>query len=244
MANKFLVIFLFIVLYATNGYAQFWTEADEDLIYRRESVYGINFNTNGGLIGGVSFKHARVINKFMYHSFSIEAVNVKHPKESRYQNISTGSSYIAGKSNYLYVLRPQYGRELVLFQKAKEQGIQVNFIPAVGPALGIVAPYLVRYEYLNGRVATEPYDSNIHQLSNILGTGSFTESLSQASLVPGLAIKTSVSFEFGTFKNNVTGFEAGFMVDAYTKEIVIMEEAGNRQVYTSAFLTFFYGTRK
>lgn len=218
---------------------------DEDLLYRREFVYGLNFNTNGGLLGGFTFKHARVISKFMFHSFSLEMVNVKHPKEQRNQNTSSGGSYIYGKTNYLYVIRPQYGREIVLFQKAKVQGIQVNWLTAVGPAIGVAAPYLIDYEYGSTLIRTEQYNPEIHtEASNILGTGGFMQSLSRAKIEPGLCFKSSFSFEFGTFKNNVTGFEAGLMLDAFANEIVIIPGAENRQVYSSAFLTFFYGLRK
>lgn len=235
-----------LLVASTNLYAQFYDELDDDVLYHKEYVYGLNFNTNAGLLGGVSFKHARVITKQMYHSFSIEMVNVKHPKENRVQNYSTGGSYIEGKQNYLFVVRPQYGREILLFQKAKEQGIQVNWISAIGPTLGIVAPYLIEFKDRNGLVRTEQYNPDIHagQSDNILGTGRFTEALSQAKIEPGISFKSSLSFEFGTFKTNVTGFEAGFMLDAFANEIVIIPRADNRQVYTSAFLTFFYGFRK
>ena len=248
MANRLLTGFFFLVLYfsSNNIFAQFYNEEkDDDLLYRKEFVYGLNFNTNGGLLGGIMFKHARVINKFMFHSFSLEIVNVKHPKESRFQNISTGSSYVPGKRNYLYMIRPQYGREFVLFQKAKEQGVQVNWITAVGPGIGVVAPYLIDYSYGNNLIRTEQYDPETHiNFESILGTGRITESISKSKIKLGGSFKTSMSFEFGTFKNNVTGFEAGFMLDAFTSRVEIMATSDNRSVYTSAFLTFFYGTRK
>lgn len=248
MANRLLTGFFFLAFSFTSNIAlgQFYNEErDDDLLYRKEFVYGLNFNTNGGLLGGVMFKHARVINKFMFHSFSIEIVNVKHPKESRFQNISTGSSYVPGKRNYLYMVRPQYGREFVLFQKAKEQGVQVNWITAVGPGIGVVAPYLIDYSYNNDLIRTEQYDPETHiNFDRILGTGRITESISKAKIKLGGSFKTSMSFEFGTFKNNVTGFEAGFMMDAFASKVEIMATSDNRSVYTSAFLTFFYGTRK
>ena len=248
VANRLLtgLFFLIFSISCTTAFGQFYNEEeDDDLLYRREFVYGLNFNTNGGLLGGIMFKHARVINKFMFHSFSLEIVNVKHPKESRIQNISTGSSYVPGKRNYLYMVRPQYGREFVLFQKAKEQGVQVNWITAIGPGIGVVSPYLIDYNYDNDLIRTEQYDPNTHRnFDKILGTGRITESIAKSKIKLGGSFKTSLSFEFGTFKNNVTGFEAGFMMDAFTDQIEIMATSENRSIYTSAFLTFFYGTRK
>jgi len=221
-------------------------EVKEDYLYWKEFVYGINFNTNGGLIGGAMFKHARVINERMYHSFSLEIVNVKHPKEERHAARITGNQFIPGKQNYLFMVRPQYGREFVLFKKAEKQGVQVNFIGAVGPTFGVVAPYLIEYQYPNNVVRTEQYDPEKHSsfFGNILGTGSVFRSLSEAEIELGASLKTSFTFEFGTFKTNVTGFEAGFMMDVFPNEIVIIPESNNRSVYTSAFVSLYYGIRK
>jgi hypothetical protein len=219
---------------------------DENLLYRRELVYGINLNTNGGLIGGLMIKHARVISRFMFHSFSLEMVNVKHPKENRVSNLTTGRTFVEEKQNYLFTVRPMYGREIVLFQKAKVQGIQVNWIFAAGPTFGVVAPYLINFRDSQGVIRTQQFNPDVHRRGSIdiLGTGSFLESLSQAKIEPGASLKMSVSFEFGAFKTNVTGFETGFMVDQFLNEIVIIPRAENRSLYTSAFLTFYYGFRK
>jgi hypothetical protein len=49
----------------------------------------------------------------------------------------------------------------------------------------------------------------------------------------------------GTIKSQVTGFEAGFLIDAYTKEILMVPEATkNYAVYPTLFITLFYGSRK
>lgn len=228
-----------------NSFGQFWTEEDENWLYKKEYVYGINFNTNGGLIGGFTFKYARVINEKMYHSFSVEAVEIKHPKENSVNSFLSGNSFVLKKLNSFYVVRPQYGREIVLFKKAKEKGVQVNWINSIGPAIGILAPYHIQYQYQDNSVKTEPYDPAIHtDLNSIVGRGSFFDGLSKASLEFGGSFKSSVSFEFGTFKKNVTGFEAGFMLDVFANEIPIMYEAQNKSVYTSVFLTIFFGSRK
>ncbi len=224
---------------------QFRKEEDEDgFLYRTEFVAGVNFNTNGGLIGGAMFKYAKAITPNRLHSFSLELVNIKHPKERRLQNFNTGGTFIPGKANFLFVARPQYGQELILFKKAREQGVQVNFLAAVGPSIGFVAPYLIEYRYGNGISRIEQYNEAVHtNFQEILGTGSFTESLSRSKLALGGAVKTSVSFEFGTFRNNVTGFEAGLQTDIYPNEIVIIPLSENRRIYTSIFLTFFFGIR-
>ncbi|MEN7550193.1 hypothetical protein AAG747_19895 [Rapidithrix thailandica] len=236
-----------LLLFTSLAHAQYRDTEEDEFMYKSEFVGGINFNTIGGLIGGVYFKYARALTPKMLHSFSLEIVNVKHPKEERYQNILTGGTFIPGKKNYLYGLRPQYGREFILFKKARERGVQVDFITAIGPTLGVVAPYLIEIEEDMGggirRVRVVPNSGNI-QNARILGTGSFFESLSKSKIQWGTSLKLAMSFEFGAFKSNVTGVEAGFMLDKYFDEIEIMEFAKNRSVYTSAFLTIYFGVRK
>jgi hypothetical protein len=232
-------------LFAQNADAQFWSETDEDYLYKKEFTYGINFNTNGGLIGGGNFKFAKVINERMYHSFSLEFVHVKDQKEERVTSFISGNNFVPGKQNYLYIIRPQYGREMVLFKKAKKQGVQVNWINAVGPTIGLQAPYLIDYRYPDNIIKTEAYDPAIHNsFDAIVGTGSFFESIGKSKIKPGASIKSSLSFEFGTFNSSVTGFEAGFMLDTFFSDIQIMYLTPAKRVYTSAFVTLFYGFRK
>jgi hypothetical protein len=48
----------------------------------------------------------------------------------------------------------------------------------------------------------------------------------------------------GAFKSQVTGFEGGFLLDLYTKEIEMVPSAKNYSMYPTLFITFFYGSRK
>ncbi|UZR92508.1 hypothetical protein [Chondrinema litorale] len=234
-----------VYLASQATYAQFWNEEDEGYLYKKEFTYGINFNTNGGLIGGATFKFAKVINQKMYHSYSFEFVHVKDPKEQKATSFLSGNNFVPEKKNYFYILRPQYGREIVLFKKAKEQGVQVNWINSVGPTIGLLAPYLIQYRYPDNIVKTEPYDPDIHQsFDGIIGAGSIFESLAKSKIKPGASLKSSLSFEFGTFNNSVTGFEAGFMLDTFFSDIQLMHDTPTKRVYTSAFVTLFYGFRK
>lgn len=246
MSAKPYLLALFLLVGAVfTASAQFRPENYHDYQYNSELAAGINFNTNGGLIGGLTLKYARLIKPGWYHHFALEAVNVKHPKEQRLFSQATGRSFIPGKQNYLYTVRPMYGREKVLFKKAREQGIQVNAIAAVGPAIGVVAPYLIEYRFSNGVLRTEQYNPEVHiNFQNILGTGGFTESLAASELNIGASIKAALSFEFGVIKTNVTGFEAGVVMDLYPNEIPIIPMAENRSSFTSVYLTFFFGSRR
>lgn len=212
----------------------------EDPSYQNEWLYGVNFNTNGGLVGGAMFKYGRTLKDRHFHGFSVEILNVKHPKERRFPIPATGASFIPGKSNYLYIVRPQYNREYTLFKKAREKGVQVNGMLALGPSIGLIAPYLVE---INQRRIVQ-YNPAVHDPNSVTGLGSITDGLVQSKVELGVAFKGSLFFELGTGNRNVTGFEIGFTMDAYGDEIVIMPQSRNRSLYTAGFVTFFYGIRK
>lgn len=215
-----------------------------DYDYVTETVYGVNKNTNGGLIGGLFIRHSRMIDDNMFHVFGLELSNVKHPKEVRYTSF-LGNTYIWGKQNYLYSIRPHYGRELILFRKAPQQGVQVSAIGAAGPTFGIVSPYYI--DYATSRFDSErvPFDPSVHDnRGEVLGPGRIFQGLGESEIKVGAHAKVGLAFEFGTFKTNVTGVEAGYMIEAFPQEIVLVPTAQNRSVFHSVYISLYYGLRK
>ena len=212
--------------------------------YDREVLFGINKNTNGGLIGGFVLKMGYRIDETNFQFFGLDLVNVKNPKEVRYSTV-LGNSYIFGKSNYLYAIRPHYGREIILFKKAPNQGVQVSALAAAGPTLGLIAPYFIEYALNRVETVVEQYDPEKHQSRfNILGTGRLFQGIGQSQMAFGAMAKAALHFEFGVFKSSVTGLELGYMVEGYNKEIPLIPTTENAQFFQSAYFTFFYGFRK
>ncbi|HTF19021.1 MAG TPA: hypothetical protein VK658_13160 [Chryseolinea sp.] len=214
--------------------------------YNSEFTWGINKNTSGGLIGGFVFKKARKLkNDRQLETFGLEVMNVKHPQEVRRNSIQSGNLFIYGKSNYLYALRFQYGRDFILFKKAPQQGAEIKAVFAVGPTLGIVAPYYVEYfpEGGGGFTVRGQYTPDIN-IDFINGTGRLFEGLGESSIAPGANFKAALNFELGTIKSQVTGFEAGFLIDAYAKPVEMVPSSKNYSVFPTLFITLFYGSRK
>ena len=219
-------------------------QQEEIYEYSQEYIWGISKNTNSGLIGGLAGKYTRKIKEGQFQSFGLEIVNVKNPKELRRVSRASGNTFILGKTNYLFSVRPQYGREWVLFRKAPQQGVQVNFILAGGPTIGLLTPYYVQFG--NQQVSVIPARDVGPNTSEIVGSGPFLRGFreGEVDLKLGANLKASMSFEFGTFKNDVTGFEAGFQIEAFSEAIEIVQVAGTQQFFPSAFIMLFYGSRK
>jgi hypothetical protein len=240
-AVKIFLLSAVSVLVSSAAYSQ----TQDSYEYQSEFIWGINKNTSGGLIGGIVFKKARKVSERVFETYGLEIMNVKHPQEVRRNSVNTGNYFIFGKTNYLYAFRLQYGRDFVLFKKAPQQGVEIKAVFAAGPSIGVVAPYYVEYQNdVSEPVALRgPYQRGI-EFTNINGTGRLFEGIGDSRLVPGGNLKAAINFELGTIKSQVTGFEAGFLVDAYTKKIDLMASTKNYSVFPTVFLTLFYGTRK
>ena len=219
------IIILLMLLYA-NTLVLAQSQNDD---YTIENTWGINKNTRSALIGGFVFKHGVRNSSGSFTTYGLELIDVRHPAELK-SITGTGSSYIIGKRNHLFAIRGQYGRDFVLFNKAPQQGVQINLVLAAGPSIGLESPYYVQV------------DSN--NQNSVIGRGFIFQGLFESKIVLGANLKTSLNFEFGTLKSSVSGFEAGFLLDAYFRKIDMMVNAENYAVWPTAFVVLFYGSRK
>jgi len=218
-------------------------QLDEDYEYDKEFVWGPNKNTNGGMIGSLTFKWSRSIGNDFYRTIGFELSNVKHQKENRVIGL-TGQGFIYGKSNYLYAMRLQYGREKLLFRKDSQQGVQINVGVSGGPTLGFHAPYYFlnsQNEYVKFRPGKD--DPQV-VLTDAVGPGKLFQGLGQSETILGFNVKGGILFEFGTWKNNVAGVETGLMYEVYSREVLLMPTQDNSAAFPSAYITLYWGRRK
>lgn len=240
--------FWFITLLFIAGHTGSFGQTQDSYEYDSEFIWGINKNSSGGLIGGFVFKKSRKLDNRLFETFGLEVMNVKHSQETRQPARASGNYFIFGKSNYLYSFRLQYGRDYILFDKAPQQGVEIKAVAAIGPSIGIVAPYYIERMVDNSFFVTvheqyDPYNPE-HRFDNILGTGNLFEGLGESSLQLGINLKLGLAFELGTVKSSVTGFELGFLLDSYFNEVILMPTAENKAVFPTVYFTLFYGSRK
>lgn len=235
------------------------TEPEDDT-YQTITSFGITTNTNSGILGGFSFRQSKLLDGTLlgmpqYRYLSVEVVNVKHPKEIQSTNSYAGSRFIDGKQNYLFVVRPQYGREVRLFQRNADEGIAVNGILAAGPSLGIIKPYYLQVSYgnqLRSVPANQVNGLTTATGETVTGAGSFFQGFGQSEFTFGLNLKAALSFELSAFRTNTTGLEIGFLTELFPKKIIIVPNTapggspadGNRNFFTSGYVTLFFGSKK
>ena len=252
------IVFSFLLLSGWEGRAQSTDSEDDN--YHTITTYGITTNTNSGVIAGLSFRQSKILEGTLfgmpqYRYLSVEVVNVKHPKELQSATNSIGSRFISGKENYLFVIRPQYGREVKLFQRTADEGIAVSGILAAGPSIGIIKPYYV--EVTSGNTTRQVPASQVNGFATVqgeavTGAGSFFQGFGESKLTVGLNVKAALSFELSAFRNNTTGVEIGFLTEVFPNRVVIIpnttpgaqREDGNRNFFTSGYITLFFGSKK
>ncbi len=224
--------------------AQYIIKKEDNFLYRKETSFGFNINSNGGgFLSGISFKHSRVISRRWYHLFYLDITQIKDGSEERTN--TANSSYIPNKIHYLYNLRLQYGQEFILFKKAKKNGIQIDAFVVGGLNLGIEAPYCIRFQESPGLLEKiVPYDPNIHDQASIQGFGGFLPNLSLSKYVPGISIKGGLSFEFGVGTYSTTGFDIGFNVDVFSRKIVLLTTVPGKFFFPSLYINLYFGSRQ
>lgn len=244
--HKFLILlcsFLCVSLAQAQIVQEDFAE-DEAFAYKAEFTGGILFNTVGGIPGGFRFKYAwlRQKNTKQFNNVSLDIVNIRHPKEIRVAADSGSGYYILTKMNYLFVIRPNYSREFLLFRKSSEDGIELKLVTSAGPSLGLVKPYyIIVSNGLGGRTTTVPYDPQVRS-PRILGS-SFFSGFDHLKLVPGLNARVSLEFGISAWDEFVTGVELGFQAEILSEKVIMMPYSKNKQIFTSAFVNFYFGKR-
>jgi hypothetical protein len=227
------------------------TENNQDT-YKSLLAFGVNANTNSGIIGGANVRYTQLLpsnflGKTQYQYLALEIVNVKSPKEAAGQG-GIGFNAIANKANYLFAVRPQYGREVFFYSRQNNEGLGLSGVFAVGPTLGIEKPFMVQWQE-GGRTVTVPYQPS---LSGAPPAG-ILSGFNKSKLVPGINAKAAINLELSTFRHNVTGLEIGFLAEAFTRRIELMayttapggnSNVGNRSFFTSGYINLYFGTKK
>jgi hypothetical protein len=213
---------------------------------------GISTSTSSGIFGGLSAKKVWMNNNKIQSLIGLDLSIIKDYREFDSPYSYNGRGYTEGKLNQLIVVRPEYGRQWTLFKKPSEGGAALKGLIATGPNIGIQMPYHVDISYVNpgsGKSSilsipmSQTYD-NTYQRTTILGESSFFKGASESIYVPGWHLKAAFNVELDSFKQNYLALEMGFIVDYFSKPIEMLNQTPQRSVYTTGYLTFFFGKSK
>jgi hypothetical protein len=224
-------------------------EGDVTILYKNEATGGALLHSNGL---GINFRRGWHKTGYKKRMLDIDFVSLRDPKQKKEENpyFADSKPYYYGKLNFAYILRTGYGMQNVLFGKGEKSGVEVRYNYFAGISLGITKPVYLDIVVDNPndsttkKIDTRKYDPNdpIQQVQeNIYGPGPYFSGMDELHAYPGAYGKLSISFEFSTLQQKITSLEAGVVVDGFIKEIPIMANEHNHQVFLNFYVSISWG---
>lgn len=247
-----LLVFLPAMFLAAVGASQTSesTIFDESVIIYERSVYGgAILHTNGW---GAHLTFTKNKGAFQSRLLQLDIVGMKHPKEVRSFNpyYDDSRSYIYGKLNNFFVIRPTIGKKYLKFDKIRKSGVAVGFNWRVGPSLGFTKPVYLEigipgegpFSYVD--IIVEKYDPERHSVENIFGRASGLRGFDELRIQPGLHGAFAFNFEYDPEREGIKGIEVGATIDYYPmNEIEIMAFADNMSLFFNFYVTLQFGKK-
>jgi hypothetical protein len=229
-------------------------EEEGVLAYRKQSTFGIQLRSNGY---GLFYELGRMRTPRFTNLYMIEITEIKDIKEDKVSPVGNGtfnSSFVYGKINNFYQVKPGFGQQYILGKKGNKNGIAVMGIYEAGLSIGLLRPYYLSIKESNGTKRDIKYnsaDSNLFFNGAIEGSSGFSKGWNELELVPGAFIKTALRFDFGKFNEKVQAIQIGVSLEGYSKKVEIMapsfggkEIVAPRQLFFQGHIAFVFGGRK
>lgn len=241
-------IFLLVILpFAGYSQTEEATIFDEATIVYKNSVFGGPLIHTNGWGGFIAFGKGKTA--FKYRILQFDVVGMKHPKEIKsYNSLEDSRSYIFGKLNSMFVIRPTYGRRIISFDKIRKSGVSVGYSYRFGPSLGFTKPVYLQIavpdQIRTESVIVEKYDPTTHNESDIIGRAGFLKGFDEIKLHPGITATLAANFEYASERAAIRGIEVGAVVDYYPLEpIEIMAFADNYQWFVNFYVSLQFGKK-
>lgn len=213
-----------------------------------QAIYGgITLTTNGW---GFNIQYARALSNRYKALYGLNISNIRNEKEQKafyaiFQNIKP---YYYGKLNSLLSIRPFYGGKILMFEKAREKGVEIDFVWGAGLSLGLLNPVylkIIKIDPVTGgqNIVEERYDPKIHQKNDILSKCSWFRGLNQSKLQMGLYAKLGFYFDISTRKQFLWGLEIGAQIDAFFSPVPMMYQSKFKKYYPGLYLNIMLGKK-
>lgn len=236
----------FIVsLFSLQLIAQKPAAEDIGFVYGKEFSGGILFHSAGW---GMQLRFASAKTYKHKFTYNLDLLTIKHPKQVKVKNplYDNAKSYYYGKLNVLMPLRFSIGYRKILYEKKRENGVEISYLGQIGPSLGILKPVylqIIKPTELGSIVVEEKYDPAQHHEGNIYGRVGFMKGLGESKIYPGLFTKAGLLFEYSGEEDGIRAIEVGAMMDIYTKKTPILANELNKNIHINLYLSFLFGRK-
>lgn len=217
-------------------------------LYSSELYGGFTAHGDGW---GLHFYSGKYTTAKQRRLLGVEVVGMKHPKEVKSYNpyYEDSRGYFYGKTNSFLIVRPMFGRKVMLAEKIRSSGVEVSLVWGLGPSLGLLKPvYLqigkpgIPYEV----IVVEKYDPTVHSVNNIYGRASWFTGVGEMGLRPGAFGRFAFNFEHSTTGTGVKAIEVGATLDAFLEKVPIMAEVEgveNKQFFLEFYVSLQFGKK-
>lgn len=250
------VLFLLVNLFGQeNPSRSKWNSgAGTEFIY--ESNWSVNFRlrSDGWQLGGEYSKY-KTYSKSTIYQFDLGMY--KHPKQVRQNkdpyagwfNSNGIKPFIYGKQNSLIALHFAMGQRFLLAEKARRNGVMINYYYAGGVTLGLLKPYYLRVcsddlcTYYDV-VTYDPQVSNrFTSYDYIIGGAGFGVGW-KMKFRPGLHLKSGFQFDWSSQNNMIKAVDIGLSVDGYFSKVPMMVTEKNKFIFINAYVGISLGKKK
>ncbi len=225
---------------------------DEEIrfVYKREFSGGGTISNRG--FSGI-LRYAVIPQNFYKILFETELANIKHPKEYKISNpyFNNSKLYVYGKQNSFFCLRTGLGTNLLIYDRAPKDGVEISSTFMTGVSWGILKPIYLEIIKDSGNpfdpdLVSEKFDKNLHNESNILGYSGFGKGLDELSYKVGFYGKAGLNFDWSKKDDKILNLEVGAIVDHFLSPVPIMAEFNNlknKSTFISLYATFTFGKK-
>ena len=235
------LVFILILFSSLLLYSQGEIPIDDEIFYKDERSLGLKINTNGW---GLNYRRGYFVNPSNKNLWEIDFNIIKHQKEYKISNpySFTTKRFVYGKMNSCLDFRFGFGRQKRLYRKVDKGSVEIRLISFIGPTLGFLKP--VYYEICDTFQCQKPKSEKFkpsHQPALINGRSSFFKGISETKINPGIYFKLGISFEHGKYEEQLRALEIGFTTYVYLREMEIMAEIPNSQLFFTLFFSYRIG---
>src|SRR5258706_9102327 len=119
------------------------------LIYSKQSIFGLQFRSNGY---GIFYELGKMKTNRKTNIYRVDITEIKSQKEDKQPSggVFFDNPYIYGKLNNFYQVSLGFGQQYILGQKGNKNGVAISAVYSGGLVLGLLRPYYVEVSDPNG----------------------------------------------------------------------------------------------
>lgn len=224
------------------------------IVYSSAWGLGFRLRTDGWALTG---EYSKNKNYFRSTLYQFEIAEFRHPKQERQNKDPFGGifgnngirPFVFGKQYSMFALHASIGQRFLLAEKARKNGVMLNYFYSGGISLAILKPYYIKVcadpRCTSLEIITyDPSGNNKFLDYNYIYGGAGFGTGWGLKFRPGLHAKTGLQFDWSSQDDFVKAVEIGLNVDAFINRIPIMVTDENKFIFLSAYVGFTLGKKK